>query len=164
MEESPGNIVASEKQCSQSIVALKGLRREGGEVVARQVDLLEDLQVGEGAFVDCLDVRLLEADLLKVVQAERTEYVFGKLLQVVAIHDEHLKREKVNSNISYFKTIINPDVTEVFSTQSTSYETADRRSFKCEKTKPPTFKKTIGMFLRPVGISKTGGNEEKPQR
>ena len=161
MEESPGNIVASEEQCSQSIVALKRLRREGGEVVARQVDLLEDLQVGEGAFVDRLDVGLLEADLLKVVQAERTEDVFGKLLQIVAIHDEHLKREKVNSNISYFKTIINPEITEVF---STSYETADRRSFKCEKTKPPTFKKTIGMFLRPVGISKTGGNEEKPQR
>ena len=143
MEESPGNVVASEEQCSQSIVALKSLRREGGEVVARQVDLLEDLQVGEGAFVDCLDVRLLEADLLKVVQAERTEYVFGKLLQIVAIHDEHLKREKVNSNISYFKTIINPDITEVF---STSYEIADRRSFKCEKPKPPNFKKQLECF------------------
>ena len=95
MEESPGNIVASEKQCSQAIVALKRLRREGGEVVARQVDLLEDLQVGEGAFVDRLDVRLLEADLLKVVQAERTEYVFGKLLQIVAIHDEDLKEGKM---------------------------------------------------------------------
>ena len=99
---------------------MKRLRREGGEVVARQVDLLEDLQVGEGAFVDCLDVRLLEADLLKVVQAERTEDVFGKLLQIVSIHDEHLKRKKVNSNISYFKTIIKPDITEVF---STSFET-----------------------------------------
>ena len=99
-----------------------------------------------------------------MVQAERTEYVFGKLLQIVSIHDEHLKREKVNSFLLNSKTIINPDITEVFSTQSTSYEAADRRSFKCEKPKPPDFKKTIGMFLRPVGISKTGGNEEKPQR
>ena len=97
MEESPGNIVASEEQCSQSIVALKGLRREGGEVVARQVDLLEDLQVGEGAFVDRLDVGLLEADLLKVVQAERTEDVFGKLLQVIPIHNQHLKEKTINS-------------------------------------------------------------------
>ena len=90
MEESPGNIVASEEQCSQAIVALKRLRREGGEVVARQVDLLEDLQVGEGALVDCLDVRLFEADLLEVVQPKRAEYVFGKLFQIISIHDEDL--------------------------------------------------------------------------
>ena len=68
---------------------------EGAEVVARQVDLLEDLQVGEGTLVDRLDVRLLEADFLQVVEAKRTEYVFGKLLQIVAIHDEDLKERKM---------------------------------------------------------------------
>ena len=151
MEESPGNIVASEEQCSQSIVALKRLRREGGEVVARQVDLLEDLQVGEGALVDRLDVRLLEADFLQVVQAERTEYVFWKLLQIIAIHDEDLKERKMfihTFSISSFKTISFtikiPESNQSrhsrgFLTQS-SYETADRRSLKCEKPKPPIFR------------------------
>ena len=42
-----------------------------------------------------LDVRLLEADFLQVVEAKRTEYVFGKLLQIVSIHDEDLKERKI---------------------------------------------------------------------
>ena len=47
--------------------------------------------------MDRLDVRVLEADLLQVVQAERAEDVFGKILQIIPIHNQHLKEKTINS-------------------------------------------------------------------
>ena len=93
---SPVNIIVRQNKCSQSVIALEGLGWQQGDVVSLQVDLLQDLQVWEGVLVEGLDVAVLEADRLEVVQSQGAENVLWKLIDVVSIHENlHVQNKKI---------------------------------------------------------------------